>query len=162
MSTPDSADAPRDPAHLAFAKRLNGEVWSLLEKSDRTPEDNERMVHAAHASCYHWLHAGTPVNHQRGEWLIARVYTVLGLGEAALSHAERCVALTGQHPELMADFDRAYALEGLARAQALRGSVQIAEELKQQARAAGEQIADLDDRRLFEGDLTAPGWHGLD
>ena len=79
--------------HEAFAKTINGEVWRLLEKPDRSAADDEQMIHAAHASCYHWLYAGTPLHHQRGEWLIARVYPVLGHREAAERYARRCLAL---------------------------------------------------------------------
>ena len=39
--------------HLTLAKSIHGEVWSLIEKPDRTEEENRRMVHAAHASLYH-------------------------------------------------------------------------------------------------------------
>ena len=83
--------------HEAFAKETNGEVWRLLEKADRTPADDEQMIHAAHASCYHWLFAGTALHQQRGEWLIARVYTVLGEREAAERHTRRRLALTEAH-----------------------------------------------------------------
>jgi hypothetical protein len=77
-------------AHAHFARSLNGEVWGLLGKAERTPEESERMVHAAHAWLYHWLFAGGGVNQQRGEWLVANVYSQLGLGQAALRHARRC------------------------------------------------------------------------
>ena len=65
-------------AHRHFAAGLNGEVWGLLGKEERSVEEDERMVHAAHASCYHWLEIGTGLHQQRGEWLIARVYSELG------------------------------------------------------------------------------------
>ena len=54
-------------AHRFFAIGLNGKTWELLEKPDRTPQEGEVMIHAAHASCYHWLRAGSGLNHQRGE-----------------------------------------------------------------------------------------------
>jgi hypothetical protein len=61
-------------AHRHFAAKLNGEVWGLLEKVDRSSAEDEMMIHAAHASCCHWLKVGTGVHHQRAEWMIARVY----------------------------------------------------------------------------------------
>ena len=51
-----------DEAELAFARTLNGRVWELLEKTDRSKSEAEEMVHAAHASCYHWLQSGSEVN----------------------------------------------------------------------------------------------------
>ncbi|MCP4428142.1 MAG: hypothetical protein GY803_26950, partial [Chloroflexi bacterium] len=76
-------------AHRHFAIKINGHTWGLLENANRTRQDDELMVYAAHASCYHWLQAGTGLHHQRSEWMIARVYTVLGNAPAALRHAAR-------------------------------------------------------------------------
>src|SRR4051812_28011006 len=36
---------------------LFNHTWTLLEKENRTPDEDDEMVHAAHASAYHWLHA---------------------------------------------------------------------------------------------------------
>ncbi|NIV40287.1 MAG: hypothetical protein GWN58_66060, partial [Anaerolineae bacterium] len=109
-------------AHRHFAAKLNGEVWGLLEKSDRSSAEDEMMIHTAHASCCHWLKVGTGVHHQRAEWMIARVYSELGLAEAALRHANRCRELTQEHAGLMEDFDRAYAHEAMARANTVAGN----------------------------------------
>ena len=109
--------------HGQLGASLNGEVWALLEKSkERSEDENRRMVHAAHASHYHWLHAGTGVHQQRGEWLISHVYAVLGLVGAALRHAQRCAELTEIHRDALKDFDLAYSVEALARAHALTGN----------------------------------------
>lgn len=89
----------------------------MLGKPDRSKAEDESMFHTAHASCCHWLKVGTGSHHQRAEWLIARVYSELSLGESALRHARRCEELTEEHADLMEDF-RAYALECMARANA--------------------------------------------
>ncbi len=101
-----------------LAKKINGEAWSLLEKADRTAEDDERMVLAAHASTYHWLRAGTNAHRQPGEWMLAHVYTLLGREEPARHHARRCLAFTSQFADDMKDFDLAYADEAVARGSA--------------------------------------------
>lgn len=150
-----------EQAHEHFAKTLNGQVWSLLDKSKRTASEDEVMIYAAHASCYHWLHAGTGVNHQRGEWLIARVYTVLGLTEAALRHAARCLELTHKFADLMQDFDWAFAYEGIARANALAGNRQTALEYIQRAETSGQAIQDEEDRKIFLADFNRGDWHGV-
>ena len=56
-------------------------------------EDDDRMLHAAHASRYHWGEAPEcePANLARGEWQISRVYMVLGRAEPAIWHAQRCL-----------------------------------------------------------------------
>ena len=148
-------------AHHHFATKLNGEVWGLLEKADRSRAEEEIMIHSAHASCRHWLQVGTGVNHQRAEWMIARVYSELGLAEAALRHANRCQELTQEHTDLMEDFDRAYAHEALARASAVAGNQAEALEHLQLAEAAGQAITDDQSKQFFLGDLAAGDWHGL-
>jgi hypothetical protein len=148
-------------AHRHFAASLNGRVWQLLEKKDRSSEDDELMVHAAHASCLHWLEIGTGLHQQRGEWLIARVYASLGHAEAALRHANRCIELTERYTEMMEDYDRAYAFEGLARAYAVAGRRQDAARFREKASEAGEAIEDPEAKTYFVGDLAWGDWHGI-
>jgi hypothetical protein len=119
------------------------------------------MVHAAHASCCHWLAVGTGVHHQRGEWLIARVYSELGVAEAALRHAHCCQELTEEHAGLVEDFDRAYAFEGLARAHAVAGNQAEAREYLELAQNAGKAIADEESRKFFVGDLAGGNWYRI-
>jgi len=94
-------------AHEYFGKTLTGKVRELLERPDRTRTDNEMMVHASHASLYRWLQVGTGLHHQRGEWLIACVFTVIGVAGPALRHAERCLESTNEFASTTRDSDRA-------------------------------------------------------
>ena len=151
----------QEEAHKHFGQALNGRVWELLDRADRTPAENELMVCAAHASLYHWLQVGTSVHHQRGEWLIAHVFTVLGVAGSALRHAERCAELTREFAAELKDFDHAYAFEGLARAHALAGDREQALNHLRLAEEAGRAIADAEDMRIFQGDLNGGDWHGL-
>jgi hypothetical protein len=147
--------------HETLAKQINGEVWSLLDRADRTAEDDERLVLAAHASYYHWLHAGTSVHRQRGEWMLAHVYTVLGREQPARHHARRCLEFTEGFAGEMKDFDVAYAYEAVARAEALTEQVDTARRYLQLAEAQGARIADEEDRTIFFGDLRRGPWFGL-
>ena len=152
----------RAEADRFFAVAYHGQTWELLDKAERSPEETERMIHCAHASLRHWLDAGGAVNAQRGEWLLARVYTVTGMAERALHHARRCLALTQQHAAEMADFDPAFAHEAAARALALSGDHSAALEHRQRAQTAGQAIQDAEDRALFEADLAGGSWYGLE
>lgn len=152
------APAVTRETHEALARAANGEVWDLLEKAGRSAEESERMVHAAHACSYHWLHAGTAVHQQRGEWLLSRVYTVLGREQAALHHARRCLELTERHLGEMKDFDLAYAQEAMARVGALVGDREETARRRAAAEALGSRIADPEDRQIFLGDLAAGPW----
>ena len=154
-SAPDLPDqVPTSPsARQADERRLavdlfNG-VWALLETEDRTPDDDDRMLHMAHASRHHWGRVGTPANLARGEWLCSRVYAVLGRSEPCLHHAERVLDLCQRHG--LADWDLAFAHEALARAHALAGRTAEAKEATDRARAV--VIADDEDRELLEADL---------
>jgi hypothetical protein len=148
-------------AHKYFAQSINGRVWELLQKPDRSPSEDDEMLHAAHACTYHWKFVGTAVQQQRGEWLISRVHVVLGHGNEALRHAQLCFELTESNRNLMKDFDIAYAFEGMARAQAMLGDHRIAKEFLVLAEQAGEAIADEEDRSIFMGDFDIGPWFGL-
>jgi hypothetical protein len=128
---------------------LFNEVGRLIE----TREDDDRMLHAAHAMRYHWGEAPEcrPENLARAEWQVSRVYCVLGRAEPAVWHAQRCL----HHCEGagLGDWDLAYAYEALARAHALAGSAEAAE-WKAKARAAGDAIADSEDREHFDEDYA--------
>ncbi len=89
------------------------------------------------------------------------VHVVLGHGQEALRHAERCLGLTQSNKSLMKDFDIAYAFEGIARAQAMVGNEKVAKEFFDLARQAGDVIADEEDKSIFMGDFDGGEWYGL-
>jgi hypothetical protein len=150
-----------DEAHQEFAKQANGQVWKLLMQDNRTAEEDQRMLAAAFASAYHWSIVGTALHHQRAEWLLAHVFTVLKDAAAALDHAKNCQQLTEANLDLMKDFDLAYAAEGLARAHALAGNLTEAKQLKAEARRFGDLIQNAEDKQIFDGDFDTGGWFGV-
>lgn len=145
MAEPTTLDAD----HRSLGVALFNDTWRLLEK-DRTPDEDEELVHEAHASAYHWLKAPEcePKNRARGEWMCSRVYSVLGRAEPALHHAERCLAITEGHPEDMEDFDLPFAYEALARAHGVAGNSDEAKSYEEKGRELAERIADAEDREL--------------
>ncbi len=104
-----------------LAAQLFNETWRLIEQEGRSRQDDDRMIHTAHASRYHWsqVPAATPAHLARGEWQISRVYTVLGRAEPALHHARRVLDLCQENG--VGDWDLAFAYEALARAHAIAG-----------------------------------------
>jgi hypothetical protein len=148
-----------------LAVDCNNETWSYLGRDDRSPEDDEMMVRVAYAAAHHWSRAqgACAVNEQRAEWLISRVLSTLGRSQAALHHARRCLAITEAATigeDGFADFDVAYAHEAMARALAAAGDLDSARE--HLALAEAVRVADSQDREIFEGDLAAEPWHGLE
>jgi hypothetical protein len=146
-------------AHQYFAVSLNNMVWGLLDKPNRTREDDEMMVHAAHASHYHWSVVGQPVNLARGFWLISHVYAVLKQGENATYYANRCMDVT--NAEGLVDFDLAYAYEGMARAYAAAEDSTVSGEYLLLAQQAGEKIKNPEDQKLFFSDFNNSPWYGM-
>lgn len=138
--------------HRMLAAELFNRVWSLLERQDRTSADDDTMLHAAHASRFHWGEDGAPVNLVRGEWQVSRVYAVLKRPEPALWHARRCLELCKLHG--IGDFDLAFAYEAMARAHAVAEQPDAVNSYLQLARQAGRQIAEQDDRDVFLADLA--------
>ena len=136
-----------------LAADLFNHVWTLLEEEARTPAEDDEMLHAAHASRFHWTAVGTPINAARGEWQCSRVYAVLGRSEPALHHARRCLELA-LAAEDAADWDVPFAYEALARAHAVAGGAAEARRYLELARADAGKIADADDRELVLADLA--------
>jgi len=66
------------PLHRQFAAKFFNDTWELLARPERTPEEDDRMIHLAHASRLHWQFAGKPENIAVGEWQVSRVHAVLG------------------------------------------------------------------------------------
>jgi hypothetical protein len=148
--TADDKSTERE-LHRKFAVDLFNRTWDLLDKEDRTPEEAETMIHAAHASRYHWGEIGTPLEFERGEWQISRVYAVLNRPQAALYHAQRCLDLCQANE--IGDFDLAFAYEALARAYAIAGDAAKSGEYIELAMRAAEQIEDAGNREYLEGEL---------
>jgi hypothetical protein len=139
-----------------LAAGLYSEVWRLLDMPNRRSEQDDAMLHAAHASRYHWGQVGGPVTLARGEWLCSRVYAVLGRSEPAIWHAQRCL-------ELLTGFgggeswDEASAYEALARGHSIAGERGQMNHWMTRARETLESVADEDARESIEADLESIG-----
>ena len=142
--------------HRAQGVALFNGVWQMLDIPDRNPAQDDQMVHAAHASRWHWSQAGELGGDEQlavGEWQCSRVYSVLGRGEPALHHARACLAFC-EDGEL-GDWVLAAAYEALARAAAVAGDAGEARAWLGRARTAVSVIADPNDRVVIEADLAS-------
>lgn len=145
--------------HRAIGVDLFNRTWDLMGKQDRTVEEDDAMLHMAHASAHHWRAEGagaTANNLARSEWQVSRVYTVLGRGEPARYHARRCLEICQANG--IGDWDLAFAYEALARAASIAGDLAGADSWAEEARRAAEDIAEDEDRDAVLADLaTIPG-----
>lgn len=143
-------------AHRWFAVELNNESWGLVEAAERSPADVERMIHAAHGACYHWLHVGDLLNHLRAQCLLATAYAKANLVEPAVRHAEKCLQLSEEAGEKQTAFDRATAYGCAANAYKLAGQLEKSRSAYQRACVAAEKFEDAGDRPVFDQLYPAP------
>jgi hypothetical protein len=142
--------------HRQLGVELYNGTWALIEREDRTPDEDDEMLHQAHASAYHWLQAPhTAANRARSHWLCSRVHVLAGQPEGALYHARRCLSLVETHNEAMEDWDLAAAYEAFARAHAASGDQDDARRYLELARAEAATIANPEDSKHIESDLDS-------
>jgi DNA-binding transcriptional MerR regulator len=149
----DEKEIPMD--HRTLGVDLFNKTWTLMEKDTRTREEDDEMVHCAHASAYHWQQVGTRANRARSEWQCSRVHVILGQTDQALQHARRCLEIVeANEDDSMEEWDRPAAYEALARAHAVAGNADEARRFAELGRAATAAIADEDDRKVLEADFA--------
>ncbi len=147
---PDDAITPEE--HRAVAVQLFNQVWTMLEEPKRSVEDDDKMLHSAHASRYHWGEVGAAEQLAIGEWQCSRVYSVLGRGEPSLHHARRALAIAEGSD--VPDWMRASAMEAMARASAVAGAEDEALRWASAAKDAADAIEDPEEREVIMGDLA--------
>ncbi len=140
-------------SHEKFAKDCFNQVWTLLENEDRTIEEDDEMVHAAHASRYHWGVIGEAVHRARGEWQVSRVYAELNSPEPSKYHGLRCLSLVEDND--LGAFDRAYAYEALARAASVSRNKTDRDHYLALAKGAAEGIEEDDNKKMLLDDLNS-------
>ena len=156
LSMSRRADPLSRSQHRKVGADLFNYTWSLLDRKKRTRDEDDEMLHAAHASRYHWGHAGTALNRSIAEWQISRVYAVLGRGEPALHHGRRSLEIARKNR--LGRFYVAYAYEAMARASAVAGEARARDRYLREARRIGASVRDRDDRRMLLAALaTIPG-----
>lgn len=130
------------------------ETWDLIDKQDRTHEEDSLMMDKAHASSLHWRLSSTytPVNGARSQWQLSRVYALLKMGEPALYHAKDSLALCKGHQ--IEGLDLAFAYEAMARAYAVLLDAEKANECKALAEEACECISAADDQAYVRGEIA--------
>lgn len=151
MNTGDKPQLDVIWAHRHFSAQCFNATWTLIEKQDRTTEDNEAMLLTALASLWHWTQRPdcTPQNLSIGHWQVSRVYALLGQGANALHHGQRCLHFSHDLPP----FYLGYAHEALARAAAVMGDSTTLRAHLEQARACARAVEENEDRQQLEQDL---------
>ncbi len=137
--------------HNYMATKLFNDTWTLLDKENRSSEDDILMIHTAHASLYHWLQFGQAKNFSIGEWQVSRVYAELEMGQSALKHGLANIDLCKKNN--ISGFELGYAYESVARAYKILGEDNLKEEYLKLAYSETENIQDADEKEYLISDL---------
>ncbi len=127
-------------------------TWDLIDKADRTADDDATMLLAATTSRWHWGHVGGPEQVATGDWLIAHVACLLGLGDLGALFASRNLSIA--EAEAWDGWRLASAHEGMARACAVQGDAESRSLHVAAARAALNREPDPDERVMIEEQLS--------
>ncbi|MGX8796899.1 hypothetical protein ACR6HW_12575 [Fusibacter sp. JL298sf-3] len=137
--------------HKKYAVAYNNATWDFIDNQERTAAETLEMIHMAHTSRFLWGKVGDAKNLERGEWLVSRAYAEAGIGDRALFHAQQCLDICLEHD--IADFDIAFAYEGLTRAHKCLGDQEAYNRCKANALEAAEHIAGAEDKKYFLDEL---------
>lgn len=119
MTDPGSSASDEAQTHRRMAKALFNSTWDLIDKGDRTEDEDAEMLVEAMASRWHWAQVGTVQETAMGDWQIAHVFSLLGHGDVARRFARR--ALADAEREGWDGWRLASMHEGMARACAASG-----------------------------------------
>lgn len=134
-----------------LASQANNRAWSLAELPSRTEEEDEEMLHAAHAAMYFWKIVGTEHNCAHAALLVSHVYALLGLMNPAVQYQLKWQAL------LLSDnaepWETALAHAVAANVAAVAGDTTAHRTHYIDAVARTAQLPDPEDRAILEATL---------
>ncbi len=137
--------------HLKEAKRCFNSTWDYIDKEERSVEDEMEMIRLSHTSRYHWGHVGTPLEFERGDWLISKVYALIGQGTLALAHAYQCLSICEKNN--IKDIDICFAYEAIAKAYKVLGNNEKVKKYKALAYENLEAIENDGDKEYTKSEL---------
>lgn len=151
-STPKAADLDLQAAHRLFAAQCFNRAWDLIEKPDRTPEEDRQMIALSQASYFHWTQRDDVDDRRRsiGCWQLARVHALIGAAGEARRYAQACLGYSGALPP----FYLGYAYEALAFAALVSGDRAGAAAHAAQSATFADRVEDPEERSLLEADLA--------
>jgi len=146
MAAPSTEDVSK--WHRWFAIEMNNLAWQHAEKPTRPPEEEEEMIHAAHAAALHWMQDGKEVNRARADMLLGQAHALAGNGKLAMFYAQRSIAYFSASETK--DWEMAFVHAVLANAARTAGTSSTYAEHFWLAERLGATIADPEDREIFE------------
>ena len=141
-------------AHKYFSAECFNQAWDLIDKSDRTPEENEAMIRLSIASTWHWTQRAdcAPTNLSVGYWQTSRIYALLGQADNSRHYGQ--LSLSALQGDDVPPFYRGYAYEALARAESVARNKAKMEAFLAEARRAAEGVTEDEGRQMLLADLN--------
>jgi hypothetical protein len=141
-------------AHRYFSAECFNRAWTLMDKAERSLDEDRELVALGQASLWHWSQRAdcTDTNLSIGLWLLSRIYAVVGEAGQSRLYAEACRHVSQR--EGVEPFYLAYAHEALARAAALSGDGIAAAAALTNARALVDLVTDAESRSVLLADLA--------
>jgi hypothetical protein len=134
-----------------LASQANNRAWTLAEILDRSPEEDEEMLHAAHAAMYFWEIVGDPSNHAHAAQLLAHVYALLRLPGPAAQYLSKSLPYFTQHDCM--PWEMAFSHAIAANVASAEGNAAAYAKHYAEAQAAAAHITDPETREMFVATL---------
>jgi hypothetical protein len=143
----------QENCHSFFSVYCFNTAWTLMEKTDRTPEEDDQMIFLSHTSLWHWMQRADcqNANLSIGYWQASRIHSILGRPDDARHYAKLCLRYSQEE----SPFLRAYANEALARAERIAGNGALAAKYHAEAMQLAESVEEADDRKILLADLAS-------
>jgi len=149
------ADDPSPDEVARWQRRLaaqaNNRPWRLAESSDRSPQEDEEMLQAAHAASYFWRIVGNANNRAHASQLVAHVYALLGLPRPAAHYFSQAEPVFLQQE--CAPWERACALAVKANVAASAGQADVHARCYFEAERLIAALPDAEDREILNATL---------
>jgi hypothetical protein len=138
--------------HMKLGVEYFNKTWNIIDKTNRTNEEDIQMINFAHASRLHWeLSDCSDLKKARGDWQISRVYNILNMGESALTFGFESLRLIEKNN--YGDFDLVFAYETIALAYKVLGNNQKKKLYLDLAYKNLVNVKNKDDKEYCESEL---------
>jgi len=134
-----------------LASQANNRAWSLAELLQRSPEEDEEMLQAAHAAMHFWKIVGKPGNHAHAALLLAHVYALLEQPGPAAHYLSRSLPHFTQHAGTPGELAFAHAVA--ANVATAEGNAAAYAKHYSAAEAAAARMTDPETRNMFAATL---------
>ena len=153
----ESPDFDTNAAHKHFSVHCFNRAWDLIDKPQRTTEEDAEMLHLSVASLWHWTQRAdcSKMNLSVGYWQVSRIYTLLDRAEEARRYGQLCLDVS-QGDEVL-PFYRGYAYEALAQAESVAGNAEKRDAHLAAARQVAAIMSDPEAKQQLLDDLATIG-----